>query len=311
MAYRRKAVIRFTASIKYAGETKVYFDDVEILQSRRIVNPKGIWRSWNNSDPFQVRILYLPELSAESFADLISDGPWRAEVVDVGGARNWLKIEATGQAVQGDNDFEVKGGDQTKMEFKIVPQGILASKDAEPRCGIVRLYYNNYTCVHLIFVRQGYAPLKIADKGPKWHSFNVHSATLTEDTKGTNDDRRFVMLETKDPRDEGSYFRWRQSAGILASNNRTYSFAHEIGMSDLETTEGKKQWGNISGVRASETEKDSWVLDTEPTTRVATLADFMTIYSENQSDDPVQYGFGVLYADGATDTQYELSLIHI
>lgn len=310
VAYQRKAVIRFTASIKYAGETKVYFDDVEILQSRRIVNPKGIWRSWNNSDPFQVRILYLPELSAESFADLISDGPWRAEVVDVGGARNWLKIEATGQAVQGDNDFEVKGGDQTKMEFKIVPQGILASKDAEPRCGIVRLYYNNYTCVHLIFVRQGYAPLKIADKGPKWHSFNVHSATLTEDTKGTNDDRRFVMLETKDPRDEGSYFRWRQSAGILASNNRTYSFAHEIGMSDLETTEGKKQWGNISGVRASETEKDSWVLDTEPTTRVATLADFMTIYSENQSDDPVQYGFGVLYADGATDTQYEISFVN-
>ncbi|GFI01048.1 hypothetical protein [uncultured Phocaeicola sp.] len=310
VAYRRKAVIRFTASIKYAGVTKEYSDEVEILQSRRIVNPKGVWRSWDNSAPFQVRILYLPELSATRFEDLISDGPWRAEVVDAGGARDWLKIEATGHAEQGDNEFEVKGGDQTNMEFKILPQGTLESKDAEPRCGIVRLYYNNYTCVHLIFVRQGYAPLKIADSGPKWHSFNVYRAMLTEDTKNETDDRRFMMEETTDPRDEGSYFRWRQNAGILASNNRTYSFAREIGMSDLETTEGKKQWGNISGVRADDIQKDSWVLEDEPKMRVATLADFLTIYSENQSDAPVQYGFGVLYADGANDTQYETSSVN-
>lgn len=307
VAYQRKAKVRFTAKIRYNNEEKEYSAEVDIIQGRRIVNPKGVWRAWNNNESFQVRILYLPELSATEFKDLISDGPWRAEVVeDLTAPSDWLQIQATGDTEQvknddgTDNPHKVKGADQTKMEFKINIVGTLASADATPRCGAVRLYYNNYTCVHLIFVKQGYAPLTVApNSNVKWHSFNVTNMEQ-------NDAGEFTPTEATDPRDEGNYFKWRQPAGILASNNRTYGW-EKVPEQLALTTGNNASWDAVKAQRGN---PNKWGMSSDAIGRIAEKKDYMELRSDNNPDDPVQYGFGVLYADGATDTQYNTKYVN-
>ena len=152
--YQRTAKIRFYADIEYMGVTKTYADTVEIHQVHRMVNPKGIWRSADNSDPFEVKLMYLDNDKATSFTELISEGPWYAEIA----SGDWFTLQPVGQSVSGQNGT-VMGGDRTKIEFKYVPDGAPGGDNV--RCGVIRVYYHNNTCVHLIFVRQGYAPLAL------------------------------------------------------------------------------------------------------------------------------------------------------
>ena len=55
VSYQRKAKVRFT--VKLDGKT--YMQEMEVIQVKRLVNPTGIWRSDNNTTPFDVRLMEL------------------------------------------------------------------------------------------------------------------------------------------------------------------------------------------------------------------------------------------------------------
>ncbi len=55
--------------------------NIQVRQVRRLVNPKGIYRSANNDASFNVKLKVLESEDATEFKDLKSDGPWRAYVI--------------------------------------------------------------------------------------------------------------------------------------------------------------------------------------------------------------------------------------
>lgn len=57
VAYQRKAVVRITAKLKNGN---ILEKDATIYQVRRIVNPKGVWRKWDNDKSFHVVLKRLP-----------------------------------------------------------------------------------------------------------------------------------------------------------------------------------------------------------------------------------------------------------
>lgn len=291
-AYRRKAVVTLTLyKIVNDTRTKVSEQDVTIYQVRRCVNPKGIWRSYNNDEEFEVEMKILESEDATEFKSYESDGPWRASV-EIG--KDWIMLN-------GKVDGKVEGATDTYMNFTYKPAGVLTDP-SKVRCGVILVEYNNYTCHHRIFVRQGYAPIEMnegtIDGKPvkiKWHTQNLYSKTE----------------ETSSPLEEGSMFKFGNiDDGILASNNDSYGFQVAPGDFLLSNGESKK-WAEI---KANTGYGQSLTADTEfsfpslavqaigtqdkSTCRVASSNDFAVLMNEPNR----QYGYGVLYGDGATKT---------
>ena len=59
---------------------KNLIDTISIIQVRRCVNPKGVWRSWDNDESFHVVMNILPREGADKFERYDYKGPWRAKV---------------------------------------------------------------------------------------------------------------------------------------------------------------------------------------------------------------------------------------
>ena len=74
---RRKTL---TTGIRTDGED-INEEPISIRQVRRVVNPKGVWRSGGESAPFHVVLKILPNEEATEFEPLPSGGPWRAYVM--------------------------------------------------------------------------------------------------------------------------------------------------------------------------------------------------------------------------------------
>lgn len=288
--HQRSAMVRFTANILYNGELKTYTDEIEMHQVKRLGNPAGIWRSSGNDDEFHVQLQELYGENIADFRNVVSDGPWRAEMVgeDLNPTANtWYTLTPEGESEQGP-DGTIVGKDRTPIEFKYQPNGKIGEN--EVRCGIIRIYYNNYTCVHLIFVRQGYAPIAIKQGSSlRWHTRNVIRFS-------TADGSDYNPQEASDPRDEGSYFKWNNPVGMYASNNRDYGFGVDGTSASFKLTNGTNNtWNSIT--RGS----GAWTLPAGGP-RVASYADYQELFFDKNTNPNIQYGFGVLYADGATQT---------
>ncbi|MCM1355359.1 MAG: hypothetical protein NC212_03025 [Staphylococcus sp.] len=291
VAYRRKAVVKISLYEK-VNEKDVLrkSENVTIYQVRRCVNPKGIWRSWDNDEEFHITMTILEDEDATEFKPYKSDGPWRAKVL-VG--QEWIKLNGKLNGV-------VEGERDTYMDFTYQPAGTLGSKD-EVRCGIIEVQYNNYTCNHKIFVRQGYAPIVMEEtvgsetKKIKWHTFNLYKENE----------------ETLSPLEAGSFFKFGNTKeGILASNNTTYPFKKKPGNGEFLLTNGtSKKWSEIK----ANTGYDLTELKAKPTPKICSFEDqtidgakcrvaTATDYNTLMGDTLRQYGYGVLYGDGATTT---------
>lgn len=291
VAYPREAKLELKLVDKKTNELcqdekgNKLIDTLSIIQVRRCVNPKGVWRSWDNTDPFHVVMKILPEENAGSFETYDSKGPWRAKVeID---DNDMVKLRGAG------GDGYVHGTIDSPMDFYIDFNG-KCTDSKTVRCAIVLVEYNNYTCHHRIFVRQGYAPLSLNDRNIKWHSFNLYSSTE----------------ETLSPLEEGSLFKYGNlEDAILAENNKSYGFQQPIGSNELSLAGGgAKSWNNISANMATGapgfSNKKIEVADvTNPNgpkvkVRVATVDD----YTNLRNNEEREFGYGVLYGDGATET---------
>ncbi|MDE5689000.1 MAG: hypothetical protein K2I18_10330, partial [Paramuribaculum sp.] len=175
------------------------------------------------------------------------------------------------------------GENGSEIEFNYKPNGTISENQV--RYGVIKVRYHNYTCEHLIFVRQGYAPIAVssAANATEWYSFNMRTKSEM----------------TESPCEEGSMFkRFAWISPIRPENNRTGApFQTNPATNGLACIGyGNRQWrwwwGNADGTN------DHWADPTVPgkNMKVADVEDYIQLYN----DPNVQYGFGILY-DGKAD----------
>lgn len=280
VAYQRKAVVRITTKLKDVPEA--FVNTVPIYQVRRVVNPKGIYRSAGNNTPFHVVLKRLPREEATEFQAFQSEGPWKAYVVAQENGAG-ITLSASGESELQDGTIYGKTG--SVIDFNVNFNGQV---DDENHYAIIRVEYHNYTCQHLIFVRQGNKPDALLTGGTRWYAENMR--TKTE--------------RASSPLDEGSLFKcgnWDYP--IDASNNKNSRIPWiNVYPTDFvlypsggfviagKEDEGKKLWSSI-------TSSNSFSIPASGM-RVARLADYMALL--NSPD--IEQGYGILYGDDATET---------
>ena len=280
VAYQRKAVVRITTKLKDVPEA--FVNTVPIYQVRRVVNPKGIYRIAGNNTPFHVVLKRLPREEATEFQTFQSEGPWKAYVVAQDNGASITLSASGGSELQ---DGTIYGKTGSVIDFNVNFNGQV---DDENHYAIIRVEYHNYTCQHLIFVRQGNKPDALLTGGTRWYAENMR--TKTE--------------RASSPLDEGSLFKcgnWDYP--IDASNNKNSRIPWiNVYPTDFvlypsggfviagKEDEGKKLWSTI-------TFSNSFSIPASGM-RVARLADYMALL--NSSD--IEQGYGILYGDDATET---------
>ena len=312
VAYQRRSEIKIVVTLTdgkkistdgkdFEGKPIANADDKDlknpvIYQVRRIVNPKGVWRKSDNNSDFHVQLKRLPRENGTVFQTFSSEGPWKAYVYC--GTEDFIRLSDGNEAkTAGDT---VRGETGSIIDFKIKFKGT-CGKD-ENRYAIIRVEYHNYTCYHLIFVRQGDAPDDLFDgTGTKWHAYNL----------------RTKRKETDSPLEEGSLFKFNKLDYPIDAMSNKNSYTPWINVTpDSFVNDARSLW-----IATDNTEKKaemSWdnigfysfnPWDTavkEPTidgldvanARVATYEDFYALYAgENLAE-----GYGVLYGNESTET---------
>lgn len=313
-AYMRQAVVRFTIGFEQPdGSIKEKTEDVEIRQVKRITNPKAIWRDRNSTQSFDVTILELADPGATQYREVISDGSWRVSV-EKGG--DWVKITDVNGNEPGSDGY-LHGSDENPIKFKYAPRSTTSSD----RCGIIKVEYNDYSCVHRIFVRQGYEDdLQISPKSnTRWSCKNVYAFTAVGDVGSTQPSNKTAVncIVTKSPLAIGSLFkRQAYNYAILESNNNKYGFdvtpsgplttCYYKNANERVTRENSWDyfWGfatvNTGGVdRKSYKWADTMtaINNGNKKYRVPTYEDYDALQTDQ---DNVASGFGIVYGDGAT-----------
>ncbi|MBD5298482.1 MAG: DUF4906 domain-containing protein, partial [Bacteroides sp.] len=350
-AYRRKAVVRFSLRPKVAPDPTedatedtyddtydhpfevkdlkvkddvedkdkkyVKYVDITIYQVPRIVNPKAIWRKHDSTEPFHVQLLQLDGAGASSFSEFESEGPWRASILtDPDGL---IELKGNGNTVTnastGENAY-IHGSSGTSVDFTYTPRGTCGAN--QTRCGIILVEYHDYTCNHLIFVRQGY-DCGVELGGNMWSCYNAYATGSKADNYLPQILTSTDVVVTNSPLSIGSLFkRCNYNYAILESNCENYGWLEKISGNGtlLKTayvdnaTSSKystrdANWDDIQGF--------AWTKYTENSSRFETSwAENWTAVNKNNAKltiptyedyknlrDNCEYGYGVVYADGA------------
>lgn len=262
----RMAYVKVTAHLSNGSTASKI---LRVMQVPRVTNPKGIYRRSGNNENFHVVLTEKDSDNGTEFSPIKSDGPWMAEVIN---GENFINLNGR---------TTIKGASGTKIDFNVRFNKM--NRDNKVRNAVIRVRYHNYTCVHLIYVRQGYSSQAIEGSGTHWHTCNKVTATEEGD----------------DPRDEGSLFRFGNITQPLEAMYNFYTQAGvapekfeitwKINLANSKNECGRRiQWGEIKG--------DGAKFDNED---IAKMSDFEKLYRT----DNIEHGFGILYADGATETQ--------
>ncbi len=318
VGYTRTAEIEVTPYVRPIGSGEeaqpAKPKTINVQQVHRIVNPKGVYRKSGNFEPFHVRLLTLPGDGAENFQSFNSDGPWMAEII---GDDNFITL---------DGKQQVSGSTNTPIDFTIKFNRI--NNDNKVRNAVVRIKYNSYTCTHLIFVRQGYDPQAIL---PSAKDYNHQSGSATP-VKWRTFNRISSDRDAEDPRDEGSLFKYGcSSQPIDAINNCYYDQAADGSFNGIghyyknptnpwegdplantaqgyviTQSDGNVNTGWSNRVKWTDIKKNDAGFSANGWENMATMRHFEQLYAT----DNVQFGYGVLYADGATETQENVDMAY-
>ncbi len=287
VAYQRKASVKITTKLE--GLEPPFENHATIYQVRRIVNPKGIYRSSHNNKSFHVVLKRLPQENAENFETFQSEGPWKAYMVKRHNG-DGIGISGTPGKSEYINDT-IYGRTGTEIDFNVdfTPGGL------GNRYAIIRVEYHNYTCHHMIFVRQGNEPDNLIDGGAAWYAENMVTRTERAHT----------------PLEEGSLFKlgnWNDPIDALNNKNSKKVWTHvvpsdfkllpEDGFTIVGKTE-KKKWDEITtAADASNPQIPVPFDDPDSEMRVAGWEDFEALYY----NEHIEQGYGILYGDGASET---------
>ena len=270
--YRRRSVVKFKATLEAPDGSILSLEKLcPVMQERRIVNPTGVWRKHDNAKSFHVVLKCLNDPAA-AFVPFTSEGAWRA----------YRLVGDPAVSVSGNNMTQdtVWGSTGSNIDFNINFGGTIGEK--QNRFAIIQVDYHDYTCQHLIFVRQGEEPVAMIEGGVKWYTYNMR-------TQG-----KFA----ESPCEEGSLFRWGSDKPIDASNN-TEKDAFQTRTTAFDIAGG----GTATWSKITPSTGTTFYLQGLPAGhRVANYNDFYALYKvENGLDN----GYGVLYGNEATETQDE------
>ncbi len=229
----RIAKVKLTVNVNVDGKNTTLQDTVTVTQARRVTNPTAVYRRWDNNKKFHVNLKYAdkepssdPENIGE-FTSVKSNGPWRAVIENIGDPGIISLTKYWGDH-NSEIDFDINfngNGDQNRSKF-----------------AIITIYYHNYSCIHRIFVRQGYTPTAVIDGGCRWHAGNVNYRANSE------------IYDVENPIDEGSMFRYGNwGFGISSTNNYRSGFKfNDTPTNTFESRErnlsspSKSTWSNIT-----------------------------------------------------------------
>lgn len=303
--YARKMRVRF--SLVTSNDPKAKYEDVrvkpgepyytepvylDVIQVPRIVNPKGVWRKGGKPSTFHVQLMQLNPKDQSNFYAFKSIGKWSAEVITASAPIVTLSSTHAGSGqnnIMQNNVSRIEGETELPIDFTINFNG-------QNGYAVVRVRYHNYSCEHDIFCCSGYdQPTDVANTGTYWSNFNVDYF----------DGDSVVM--TKDPRQEGSMFKRGCHTAILAKNSKEPATAALVRPSssqkyyvkyDNGTTDYIK-WGDI---KTSNT--PNWEI-TNKNMHIATGDEFYELIASNANDINfhIKKAYGVLYGEGATETQ--------
>lgn len=291
VAYQRKARVKITTKLE--GLDEIFENEVPIYQVRRVVNPKGIYRSLKNSKSFHVVLKRLPRENDQMFKTFQSEGQWKAYVVkETNGKGITLSVtDPMTTELKDDPEYgkAIYGKTGSVIDFNV---NFEQSSDnlSENRYAIIRVEYHNYTCQHLIFVRQGDNPDDLVTNGVKWYAMNMKTTSEL----------------ASNPLDEGSLFKfgnWSHPIDALSNKNpfepwinvkpEDFKVYPEDGLTNAATGD-KMEWTDII---QSNTTDDGFGNPQMANARVATGADFWELRNSY-----IEQGYGVLYGDDATET---------
>lgn len=290
VAYQRKATVKFTAIYTDRnGKEDTIHEHTDIRQVRRVVNPKGVWRKAGNNTPFHVTLKRLPRENATMFQDFVSEGKWRAFVV--GSTHDFIDLGSD----------TVRGSTGSLIDFEIGFKGVCGAN--ENRCAIIRVEYHDYSCVHLMFIRQGDAPMALETKDrSKWHAYNMR----TKDT------------EAESVAEEGSLFKFGNwDEPIDATNNvndknpwvdvSSSDFKdHSTTLFKIAGTGEEKLWSDIKSEPAASGAFANTKLKNGKECRVADASAYNELYLSKD----IEFGYGVLYGDDATKTLSDIREVY-
>ena len=327
--YVRVAKVRFTLWRPDGSQVRDFLDKDDkptdhiistIIQVQRIDNPKAIYRDENSTASFDVKLMYLKNTVntvAKEYSVYRSDGPWRASIMCQ--TEDFIKLTGDdNQFVDGLGKY-INGSTDDPIQFTYQPNGTCAGRT---RCGVIKVEYNDYNCVHLIFVRQGYHQgVELGDAN--WSCYNVYAAANPNDRNNwvLDPDKDVIKAEvalTRNPLSVGSYLkRCQYNYSIREKNNEDYGWLQSIDGVDLscsyinEDKEVKTRtmnwsqiqgygWANYGGSteRYSKKWADTWTavgFQEGKTFKVPTADNYQALQS-------CKFGYGIAYADGATET---------
>lgn len=303
--FNRKAVVRFTATFRTPTGNKVVRKDVTFLQAKRLVNPKAVWRRHDNPQDFDVTLM---ERDISNMNDLThfvpveSRGSWIA-TIKAGNEDNFISLKKKGNSVETATNV-ITGDTKSNIEFIIDFEDEL--EYGKSSCAIIEIKYHNESCVHNIFVRQGYhEPLQInttASAGgaaPYWSSYNVFSSP---GGAFENQDNPVEATLTSSPLAFGAFYKKGQyQQAISVSNFYKYAAMQSPNGGDFDfvtNPPAPAPWNDIKGNTSASWHWANFSVDNKVKTRtyrVPTVSEFEDLM--NMAD----FGIGVMYGDGATE----------
>lgn len=293
--YMRKALIRFTFKFRLeSGDIITRVKYLPVYQVRRVVNPKGIWRSGSKTEAFHVRLKHLEYAGAETFESIRSRGTWEAKITAESNPGH-IYLSKMGGA-----SGTITGSTGTRIEFFVNFKEKIT--DGTNACAVITIKYHGGTAEHTILVRHGFDnPIAIAQDGAKWSSYSVFD--FDKDTPDKSTGTVHANL-TVNPLALGSMFkRGNFKEGITISNNKIWGPLVSIERDSLHLTNGKRKlWKDIFGAIAnptSTTADNSWKW---PDVEAGGVT--YSVPSKQDFEDLIKYdvGYGVCYGDGAYST---------
>lgn len=263
--------------------------ECNVRQVRRIINPKGVFRSWDNTSPFNVTLMHREsEASGALFTSFKSEGEWRATIVKGNG---W---HITGKA---------EGSAGSIVSFTVAPDNVLED-ETKTACAIVLVEYHDYKCIHYIFLRQGYAPIQLLDGGAYWHTFNMTYMSGDE------------VHESDHPLDGGSMFRYGNLTQPIDAVNNTFTVINTrepmsfeidgevkpafllapLNYDSFKDTK-KAAWSEIKPGKVFPSQ-DNWKSD-GVSVRMPTHKDFNNLHGTDATVNGIEVGWGICYGDNA------------
>lgn len=315
VGFQREAKVKLDYSLKIGDEVKSFSDTIKVYQVKRLCNPSGIFRSPKNTKPFHVLLMEQRTETSTNFIPVKSIGPWRAYI----SRGNTDFITLNGKT-------EVRGGDGSPIDFNVNFRG--PAQIDENHCAIIRVEYNNYSCHHLIFVRQGNAPIDLNESCQVlWHTANVQQSggTSLDDVE---------LVDGLTPLDEGSLFKYGNLVrGITSVCNPMLAAELEGREIRPEDFDPSKNTNPSFALMSNGAENVSWngfasraMTDSFPDYvklkalndegvyeyvdglhRLPTVADYQAIVSNetgtaSTGNQNIEYDYGVLYGDESTET---------